>query len=503
MLRPEADLPIPPKIAMQSLSLHRPSILTKQLKLQDTSGHRQLRISSNLLDLFGFHTGIPYQRRVLGPCAGFELTTTSTSRTHVSSRRYRTRRNNPRETLIHERCQSFLDSAVPRFAEHVHLTIRPNSIIGRPIAPRTFSITRSIRDTKTPLEAICSLSSGIDARICRDAGFALQALIERRPPEKHDRGRDLTETGIVTALANQHFRVVVNEDIYTLNFDRLKSLLEDQPPVALLTACPVCDDHTGIKAPGTHAKQKAEDPLYTCSDMFYEVLRLVETLQPAVVWIENVPGWLSHPSGQFTLLKLKRWGYFISEGIYDPRDHGGITSRRRAQIVASVFPGFEPPTPLPRPAEGTVWRLIEDQIPFCRDVSHTKSLQKGTSRLASGISQGSARLITPSSAYAPTVLKSQARQAADSIFIHTPDGRYLLPNETVLRRLIGLDDDFQLNGVSAEVATEQIGQSIDCPLHRRFADAIRRHLTLQRSARPVSTDSIEARSVIGQQFLQL
>jgi hypothetical protein len=77
-------------------------------------------------------------------------------------------------------------------------------------------------------------------------------------------------------------------------------------------------------------------------------------------------------------------------------------------------------------------------------------------------------------------MKSQSRHAKDSVFIAHPDGRYLFPNEEILRRLQGVPADFSLDAVAGDIASEQLGQSIDWTLHHAFAAAIRRHLAVNR-----------------------
>lgn len=81
----------------------------------------------------------------------------------------------------------------------------------------------------------------------------------------------------------------------------------------------------------------------------------------------------------------------------------------------------------------------------------------------------------PESAHAPTVTKSQNRHTKDSIYLSLPDGRYLFPTETILRRLQGIPDSFSLDGVNTELAAEQLGQSIDWSLHHKLAVAVAAH----------------------------
>jgi len=464
---------------MRNLSLNVPSVFTKELRLSSdaVSGDRRLRISSNLLQLMGFAPTARYERRVLAPAGGFELRLNPAGPVQVYQRTYNHRRNNPTETVIDEHSQEFLNASIPAGIERVHLTMRQGVIIGRPSPERTFYIRKAIRQPSYPLEAFVALSSGVDAACLRSVGFGMQALLEYRPQEKRDT-RDLTETGVMTGIANNPFRFVFNEDIFRVDFSRITEVLKDQPRVAILALSPQCDDFTNVKT--SAAKLASLDSLDTTVDMFFPCLRLIETVQPAIVHVENVPGFLSSPAGEMIVLTLRRWGYNVNAGVYDARDFGGTTSRKRCYIVASVFPGFEAPAPITEAfAPGRIWRLIEDQFPFCNDATNTSSLQKGLVNLDSK-QKGQARLITPESVFAPTVMKSQSRHAKDSVFIAHPDGRYLFPNEEILRRLQGVPADFSLDAVAGDIASEQLGQSIDWTLHHAFAAAIRRHLAVNR-----------------------
>jgi DNA (cytosine-5)-methyltransferase 1 len=459
-----------------NLALHRPECFTKELKLQTLPGNeRRLRISSNLLDLMGFGPQVRYERRVLAPGAGFELRASTAGDKQVYRRTYASRRNNPTETVIDDRNQDFLRAAIPGIVERVHLTMRDGCIIGRPVHERTFHIRKAFRDPTHKLGMFAAMSSGVDAYSFGAAGFEALGLLDFRPIEKRDiiggRVKDLTETGILTALANNPFKFVFNEDVFRMDFARIAEALKGQQRPAVLILSPQCDEFSNLKA--RSLREASVENLDTTFDMAYECLRLIETLEPATVMIENVPQFGSSMMAQLVTTKLRRWGYNVTADVYDARKFGGATGRRRWLCVGSIYPNFEAPTGLFEPEAGRVWALIQDQIPFCRDVTDTSTMQ-------AALACGRARLITSESASAGTITKSEAHGAKDALRILTPEGRYLVPNETILRRLQGIPDGFNLDAVSHEVAVEQIGQSVDVKMHDAFAMAIRRHIALNR-----------------------
>ncbi len=123
--------------------------------------------------------------------------------------------------------------------------------------------------------------------------------------------------------------------------------------------------------------------------------------------------------------------------------------------------------------------------------------------LAEGIATGRARFITPASLCSPTILKSQIRQAKDSVYIAMPDGRYLFPNLELLQHLNGIPAHFDFQSVAGEQCAEQIGQSIDFPLHEAICRAVHAHIaanvgkhtvlsfarTVSKAAKPTSAQS--------------
>ena len=191
-------------------------------------------------------------------------------------------------------------------------------------------------------------------------------------------------------------------------------------------------------------------------------------MNPGVVVLEQVPGFAKAAEGNLFRTKLRKWGYHVTEGVFNADQYGGKTGRERMYLVASVFPGFEMPAPAGARVS-PIWTDIEPFLNDCRDVSHTKSL-------IDGIETGRARLITPASLRSPTILKSQLRQAKDSVYIATPDGRYLFPSLDLLQHLNGIPADFDFKSVAGEQCAEQIGQSIDFPLHEAICKAVHAHI---------------------------
>ena len=450
-------------------SAHIPSIITKELKLATSAGRNRVRVSSNFLPFMGFEEGVRHTVEPLPGTYGMVLRTDAKGPQKVYSRRYASRRNNPFETQIEVSNSAMLAKCLPSDAERLHFEMRRGQIVIRPVDNRTFSIRKSIRGMDDPRTAFVALTGGVDVRCFRDAGFSIDSILEYRPQEARDKENDKTETGAVNCLMNAAPRVLINEDIFRVDMDRVRALAREGVPIGCLSLSLQCDDFSSAKA--NSLKQKSLRDGTSSRNMAYPALRLVEVVNPATVMIENVPAFGA--SAQYEMFRqiLTDWGYEVKDAIMEAPEHSDLTLRKRFYMVASVFPGFEFPEAL-EVATDPLWAKIERFLPDCRDVSHSKSL-------ADGLACGRARLITPSSTHSPTILKSQMRGAKDSVFIAMPDGTYRFPSNELLQFLNGIPDDMPFGRQSKDIESEIIGQSISYGMHHRLCDAIGQHLRAQ------------------------
>lgn len=449
---------------------HAPSVATKELAINEADGRRRVRLSSNLLSLFGFGAGVRHDTVAL-PGGGLRISSNPDGCQQIYRRTYATRRNNPFESVLEIGAKSLVDAAIPAAVERLHFTLRHGEILVRPVVNRAFHIRKAHKLAAGPLAAFVAMTGGIDAHCLHAAGFEIDALLEYRPQESRDT-RDLTEVNALNAIGNVPVRVLFNEDISTVDMDTVREHLAGAPPTALLHISLQCDDFSCAKA--RKFKDASLADLSTSRDLVYDALRLVESVRPATVMIENVPAFANSAEGQLLRIKLRKFGYHVTDGNLAGDRFGGLTGRRRYYLVASVFKGFE------LPAEGAprsvpIWSEIAPYLDGCRDVSHTLSLRKG-------LEGGRARIIDAESIVSPTILKSQNRQAKDSVYIRMADGAYRLPSGELLQRLNGIPASVHFRNVAGDIASEIVGQSIEYPMHHRIAVALRSHLIEHRVA---------------------
>jgi DNA (cytosine-5)-methyltransferase 1 len=452
-----------------------PEIATKQIKMRQMEGRRIIRLSSNLLTLFDFSKGDAVVERSLGPGKGivveraYDLLDQPKVK-KVYGRTYPRRTNNPFEHLIEVSSQKLIDESFPKGCERVHITFEMGRVTITPLmtVQERAKANASLADPDTVFAA---LTSGVDLNSMRSEGYKISAVLEWRPQEARDKS-DLTETGALTALANSGpIHALFNEDITCCVLDRISQVMQ-RHPVMVFHASPQCDDHSNLKSGGL--KQRDLDNGTSTADMIIDVLNVIERLAPPVVVLENVPGMVNSAAYEVACLRLRRWGYTRHEHIGDARDYGGLTSRKRAYVVFTQLDApfaFEEPF---TPREKDAWAEVQPFIAECRDVSHSNSF-------ISGKRIGRLRAIRPGATSLPTPVKSQSHMPKDSVVIEPVEDQFLWPSEALLKRMLGIDN-VDLNAITATMALEVIGQSIDQPHHSMVMRSIRRHITTWRES---------------------
>lgn len=457
------------------LRINKPEQASKQLALQRTSdGRRKLVVSTNWLPLFGFESNTRVVEKLIGDGGqGIVITPVEdlfnmSDTKKVYTRSYKTRRNNPIETMLDIRGQKLLDAAFPEGTERVHILFRDKEVRITPIRNKTAErIAQAVKSLQQGelMSAFSTCTAGIDAMGLAEEGFQLQSVLEWRPNEARDK-QDLTETGALNVAANLAVKHIFNEDIGSVDLGVLcRSVAES--PSTLLQISLQCDEFSPVKAKSL--KDAALEDLSSSADMVYDGLRLIEAVNPACVLLEQVPGFMTSQAGAIFETKLRKWGYSVNKSVMDSRDFGGLTSRKRFYLFATSLPaGFAWPEMVAR-RETPIWdEFIAPVLHQLRDVTHTKSMQDG-------LACGRLRVIDRESTASPTFLKSQMRQAKDSVVIRDGD-RLLFPSVELMQKLMMIPDQFSTDAVSSTLASEIIGQSVDFTMHRMIVAKVAEHI---------------------------
>lgn len=451
---------------------HSPNVVTKQLAFNRIGGKRKVRLSTNFLQLMGFIPGecisITPNNKAL---QGFSISP-SVSGTHkVYSRKYRrARTNNPLESIVEFSNISLLDNCFPSYTERFHVDMRHNQVVFTPMANRVHSIHKKLSRSKL-LSAFVGLTGGVDIHCIESLGWKAEIVLEHRPQEARDvaSGRNLSEVHALNTLLNGSPSILINENIYEIEMARLERILTEAPPVTLCHYSLGCDDHSTAKS--KRAKEFSLKDLSTMYDMVYPVLKQIELISPAVILIENVKQFASSGAGKILGTTLKRLGYNVTEMTLNSLDYGARQGRERYYLVASIYPGFEPPKALAR-TNTPLRKMIESHLPECREVTNNRSIAARSTK-----KRNMPNFITVDSLFSPTFMKSQDRGISDAVYIKH-EGRIYKPSISLMKKLMSIPDDFNVAWMAKEQATETLGQSIDYVLHHSVMKQVTYHVNL-------------------------
>lgn len=452
-----------------ALNINIPQIATKQLKLQNCNTGKKLVVSTNWLPLFGFEANSKVKEELIGIGKGIKVSLVDkddTKAKKVYTREYKSRRNNPIETMLDIRSQTLINQAFSTDTECVHIQFTYGEILITPMGNRKAAAIKQFK--KSNNECFVACSSGVDAVSMVKKGFKIETLLEYRPNEKRDKN-DMTETGAINALANVEVKHLINEDIMNLDIDKIAKLCSKSSYTSAIFSIQ-CDEYSNIK--GNSLKDMALEDGSTSLDMVIDAINIISKFNFPTLLVENVSGFFTSDAGKILNARLKRLGYSTYYEKMDARDYGGLTSRVRGYLFATMLPAnFEMPKPTKR-NKTPIWELLnfDDRIASgeLRDITHTNSLQEG-------LKNGRARLFKRDSLFFPTILKSNSRQTKDSIYIFDDTtSRYYFASNKLISELMGIEMNFCT--VGGVIESEIVGQSIEVPMHEALVDSINKHL---------------------------
>jgi DNA (cytosine-5)-methyltransferase 1 len=158
--------------------------------------------------------------------------------------------------------------------------------------------------------------------------------------------------GLSCGLMQEKFHVVaavemdpVSAKSYALNHKKTKLIVDDVRQVRgpqilkraglgrgeldLLTGCPPCQAFSTLRT--RRRKQKSDDP---SKDLILEILRLIRSIRPRAVIVENVPGLASDDHFANFRAGLKQAGYQSDWTVLDASDFGVPQRRKRLILIA-------------------------------------------------------------------------------------------------------------------------------------------------------------------------
>ena len=263
--------------------------------------------------------------------------------------------------------------------------------------------------------------------------------------------------------------LILNAPVEQLNFSGGRL-----PEVEVLVGGVPC---TGASSSGkarnriAHAEQHA-----SAGAQFYAYLRMVELLSPAVVILENVPGYQSTASYAVVLSVLKTLGYRVTDRVLDGNEFGALEGRERLAMVAvcESLEGFEIEDVAPverKPA--TLAEVLDDAAETAdkwRDYAYLRDPEARDKAAGKGFRR---QLLTPEAERVPTITREyQKVRSTDPQLAHPSDprlSRLFTPAEHA--RIKGIPGRI-IEGLSATVAHEVLGQSVVFPAFRALGRAL-------------------------------
>jgi DNA (cytosine-5)-methyltransferase 1 len=440
-----------------------------------------MTLSTNWLPLFGFHGDAQVVEEVIAPNKGFRVRLANSEDTKTKKvylREYKSRSANPLkkdakrvEQLIETASQKIISEAMGN-AEHAHITFRYGEITFEPVLDAEYKLIQDLsHDDK--INTLVAMTGGVDCAVLEQSGFSVSAVCEYRPNERRDTS-DYTELTSLSTLANCAPKALFNEDIYKLDMNRIAEAMRDTP-ITVAHVSLQCDDFTqGIKS--SAAKQNSLEDMSSTIDMFIPTLNMLDAVKPPVLVVENVPGFMGtkdnpNPINDVFCLQLRRRGFKIHQQVFNAKDFGGYTTRKRMYMVATTlntefnFPVQTGERPF------SVWDEVivpnMEEI-MSRDITDGKVTKEA-------ISSGRSAVISKNKPFSPTMMKAQGQSTKDSIMIEI-DGRYYRPSTQVLKQLNSLPESFDAEWMPIDKAAQVIGQSICCKLHHAIMESVKTHI---------------------------
>lgn len=274
-------------------------------------------------------------------------------------------------------------------------------------------------------------------------------------------------------------------------------LVSDFPKADVVIGGPPCQGFSNL------GRNDSNDPR---NSLWQQFMRVVETINPKVFVLENVPPLLKSDQGKSIIQRARELGYTVEGRILNSADYEAPQTRKRAIIIASrigpiSYPcqtNEDPRLPEKRKQGFMQWRTVRDAIgdlpayPTGQDLHWGRNPTALSQERYRHIPAGGNRFDLPIE-LTPQCWIKKTKGGTDlfgrlwwdrpSVTIRTeffkPEkGRYLHPEEhrpithREAARLQGFPDDFKFVGSRISVA-RQIGNAVSVDLARAVAFAVR------------------------------
>lgn len=247
--------------------------------------------------------------------------------------------------------------------------------------------------------------------------------------------------------------------------------LRQYRPLGLLTMGIPCEPYSrsrhwdkGTDADGKQIRRNRELPpeAHPNGDMVYWALRAVEATNPHTILIENVQDFLKSSAFHILHNVLSRLGYNVDGRIVDPLDHGALTSRKRAVVIARTGRPVEWPAPtiFSRRTMGEILDTAVDSGDWFDESSKPWLFRHWREQASKGNGFVSQQITTDSPSIGTITKRYFAGQGQHPVVQHPsiPD-TYRWLSLAEVKRLHTISDDYFV-GATKTLAGELIGQGV-------------------------------------------
>ena len=332
------------------------------------------------------------------------------------------------------------------------------------ITPERIALQRSKRQL-TPTAVSLFAGGGLLAEAARQAGFQTLAAVEL-----DGRYADIFQLN--------HGGRMYACSIEQVPWEQLQQMVEAHGPLGLLEMGLPCEPFSRIRRLDRGGQTKRDGALppeaHEFGDLVYFAIKAADLLNPHTVIIEEVPPFLESGAGWILRGALARLGYTVDARVLDPRDHGGLTARARAAIVATSFNRVCWPEPVEQQRRvGEILDDVADDSPLWFDAATKPWLYQHWERQRERGNGFVPPRLTGDESSCPTIKKRYfAGQGDNPVVQHPRDPskhRWLTVDE--VRRLMEVPVDYQL-GDAITVAGEVLGQGVHVETFRQLIEAV-------------------------------
>jgi len=222
-------------------------------------------------------------------------------------------------------------------------------------------------------------------------------------------------------------------------------------------------------------------------NVFFEILRFIDDLEPKVLFLENVKNLKGHDNGktfETVINELESRGYYLSYKVLNSSEYANVPqNRERIYIVGfkdkEIYENFE--FPKPKKLTKTINDLLDDEADekFYYNKSKYYTQLKEEMQNTDTVYQWRRKYVRENkSKLCPTLTANMGTGGHNvPLIIDKKDIRKLTPRECA--RFQGYDDSFILsNDLASSHLYKQIGNSVTVPVIEAIAKEIKKALNV-------------------------